>query len=212
VRSTLAFIQIAAAVLSASTTAAKAPPVTVTIAAAPTVVVYGGAVSLSGAVSSQKTGEKVGVQAQACGQAAFKGAGDTKSVAAGAWSLSERPTMNTQYRAKVKNATSAAVGVSVRPNVALTKVARRKYTVRVSAAQSFAGRLITFQRFKPSTQGWVRVRKATLRQISTGPGATIVSGITFRSKIRTGLRVRAVLAKAQAGSCYLAGVSAGIRS
>jgi len=212
VRAVLALILTAAAVLPASTTAAKAPGITVTIAAAPTEVVYGGAIALSGAISSQKTGEKVTVQAEACGQTAFKGAGDTKTVAAGAWSLSERPTMNTQYRAKVKNATSAAVGVSVRPSVTLTKAARRKYKVRISAAQSFAGKLVTFQRFKASTQSWVRVRKATLRQVSTGPGPTIVSGITFRSKIRTGLRVRAVLPKAQAGACYLPGVSAVIRS
>jgi hypothetical protein len=196
VRVPLALTLAATLILPASTTAAKAPGVTVTIAAAPTVVVYGGAATVSGAVSTQKAGEKVTVQAQACGQPAFKGAGDAKTVAAGAWSLAERPTMNTQYRAKVKNAMSAAVGVSVRPSVALAKVGRRKYRVRISAAQSFAGRLITFQRFKGSTQSWVRVRKATLRQVSTGPGGTIVSGITFRSKVRSGLRVRVVLAKA----------------
>ena len=210
-RAALALILIAAAVLPASTTAAKAPGITVTIAAAPTQVVFGGAVGLSGSISSQKTGEKVTVQAAACGQTAFKGAGDTKTVAAGAWSLSERPTMNTQYQARVKNATSTAVAVNVRPSVTLAKVARRKYKVRVTAAQAFAGKLVTFQRFKASTQSWARVRKATLRTVSTA-GGTVVSGITFRSKIRAGLRVRAVLPKAQAGACYLPGVSGVIRS
>ena len=211
-RAALALILVAAAALPASTTAAKAPGVTVTIAADPTEVVYGGAVSLSGAISSQKTGEKVSVQSLVCGQAAFKGADDTKTVAGGTWSLSERPTTNTQFRAKVKNATSATVSVGVHPKVTLAKAARRKYKVRVSAAQSFAGKLVTFQRFEATTQNWLRVRKATLRPISSAPGATIVSGITFRSRIRAGLRVRAVLAKGQAGACYLSGVSGVIRS
>jgi hypothetical protein len=192
--------------------AAKAPSPTVTVAAAATQVVYGSATGLSGAVSSQQTGEKVTVQAEACGQNAFKNAGTTTTAAAGTWSLAVRPTMTTQYRAKVKSSTSPTVTVGVRPRITLSKAGKRKYKVRVTAEQSFAGRLVTFQRFRASSQSWVRVRKATLRQISTGPGATVVSGITLRSRIQTGRRVRVVLAKAQAGACYLAGLSNVIRS
>lgn len=192
--------------------AAKAPALTVTIAANRTTVVFGEAVGLSGAISTQKVGEKVAVQAQACGQTAFKASGDTKTTTAGNWALNVTPTMNTQYRAKVKNATSPVVAVNVHPRVTLTKVARRKYKLRVFAAQSFAGKLATFQRFRASTGTWVRVRKPTLRQVSTGPGATIVSGITFRAKVRSRLQVRAVLPKGQVGACYLSGVSNVIRS
>jgi len=192
--------------------AAKAPDPTVTVAPAAMQVVYGAATGLSGAVSSQKTGEKVTVQAEACGQNAFKNAGTATTAAAGAWSLAVRPTVTTQYRAKVKNSMSPTVTVAVRPRVTLSKAGKRKYKVRITAEQSFAGRLVTFQRFRASSQSWVRVRKATLRQVSTGPEATVVSGITFRSGLQRGRRVRVVLAKAQAGACYLAGVSNVIRS
>jgi hypothetical protein len=200
-----------ALVVPAVAFAAKAPTLTVTIAANRTTVVFGETVGLSGAISTQKVGEKVAVQAQACGQTAFKGSGDTNTTTAGNWALNVTPTMNTQYRAKVKNATSAVVAVNVHPRVTLTKVSRRKYKLRVFAAQSFAGKLATFQRLRASTGTWVRVRKPTLRQVST-TGATIVSGITFRAKVRARLQVRAVLPKGQVGACYLSGVSNVIRS
>ncbi len=202
----LAFVVPAAVAFSA-----KAPALTVTIAANRTTVVFGEAVGLSGAISTQKVGEKVAVQAQACGQTAFKASGDTKTTTAGNWALNVTPTMNTQYRAKVKNATSPVVAVNVHPRVTLTKVERRKYKLRVVAAQSFVGKLATFQRFRASTGTWVRVRKPTLRQVST-TGATIVSGITFRARVRSRLQVRAVLPKSQVGACYLSGVSNVIRS
>ena len=190
--------------------AAAPTPVTSTIAASPTEVTYMGAVTISGTASSQKAGEKVTVQAQTCGQNAFRTGASVMTAAGGTWTTSLRPTANTQYRAKIKNFTSTAVSVGVHPAVRLTKVARRKYRVRVSAAQSFAGKVVTFQRFKAATGRWVTVRRATLRQISAGP--TVVSGITFRSRIGAGRRVRVVLPKLQAAPCYLAGVSNVIRS
>ncbi len=195
----------------ASAPAAQAPN-SITIAAAPTTVVYGGSTTLSGTIAPPQAGQKVTVHAQACGQAQFGRLADVDTVANGAWTLAAKPTLNTQYRARVRNVTSTPVSVGVRPRLQLAKVGSRKYRVRVLAAQSFAGKIVTFQRYRAATDRWVRVRRSTLRQVGTEAPPTVVSGITFRARVRGKPRVRVVLPQGQAGACYLPGRSNAIRS
>jgi hypothetical protein len=56
------------------------------------------------------------------------------------------------------------------------------------------------------------VKTVLLRSNTTGVAPTIVSSATFRSTVKTGLRVRTTLGKAQVGACYLAGTSNAIRA
>ena len=58
------------AALSAAPVAA-APP-TLTLKASPTVVAYGGTTTLSGVLSTQKTGQNVSIQGQDCGTGATR--------------------------------------------------------------------------------------------------------------------------------------------
>jgi len=77
--------------------------------------------------------------------------------------------------------------------------------VRVTAAASFAGKYVSFQRYRGIDRRWVTIKTVAL---TTGTGAaapTVVSARTFTAVLRRGLRVRAVLGLAQTGSCYWAG-------
>ena len=98
------------------------------------------------------------------------------------------------------------------PSLRLVKVARHKYTLRVSAAQSFAGKYATFQRYRATTKRWVKVKLVLLKANTTGVAPTVVTAATFRSGIKANVRVRVTLGARQVGSCYLAGRSNTIRS
>src|SRR6476661_10497475 len=85
--------------------AAAAPP-TVTLKAAPTVVAYGGSTTLSGVLSTKKTGQAIDIQAQDCGQTTFKKVATATTTTGGAFSYAAKPTIDTTYQAKNKGATS----------------------------------------------------------------------------------------------------------
>ena len=127
----------------------------------------------------------------------------------GAYSVAVQPLMNTAYTVKLRNTTSNAVTVSVRPRLQLARIAAHRYSLRVTAAQSFDGKYAGFQRF--TGVRWVAVKTVLLRANATGVAPTVISSATFRSTVKTGVRVRAVLGRAQVGSCYLAGTSNAIR-
>jgi hypothetical protein len=183
--------------LAAATSFAKG---SVTIAAQPTVVTYGGGSTLSGKVSAKG---QLTVHAQECGSATFK-ALKSPVTGAGDWRMTVAPGSRTSYEAKAGGATSSIVTVQVRPGVTLRKTGSHLFQTRVAAAQSFAGKIALFQRRRPT--GWNTVRSVVLQQLAGG-SPTIVSGSTFRSGIRKGKRVRILLTQRQVGSCYLRATS-----
>lgn len=188
----------------------NAPGESVTLASSPHGIVYGGHVTLSGALSSQKAGENVDVLAQQCGSSAATKVATVQTTANGAYSVVVQPLMNTSYTVKVKNTTSPSTNVTVRPKLRLGRVAPHRYSLRVSAATSFAGKYASFQRFNGSR--WLAVKTVHLSANSTGVSPTVITTASFRSSIRAGVRVRAVLGQAQVGTCYLAGISNSILS
>jgi hypothetical protein len=188
---------------------AAAPP-SLTLKAAPTVVAYAGASTLSGVLSTQKTGQAVDIQAQECGQTAFKKLASATTTTGGAYSYAAKPTMNTNYQAKLKGATSPAVAVKVAPVLSLKKLSLGKFRVSVTAAQSFVGKYVVFQRFRNTK--WVTLKKVTLASAKTTTTPTQVTSSTFRIKLPARLRVRAILPATQAATCYLPAKSKVIRS
>jgi hypothetical protein len=58
----------------------------------------------------------------------------------------------------------------------------------------------------------VRVKRVTLKTSKAGTAPTMITLAKFRSRIRSGQRVRISLGPKQVGSCYLAGRSNTIRS
>ncbi|MDQ3381968.1 MAG: cupredoxin domain-containing protein [Actinomycetota bacterium] len=187
-------------------------PDTLTLAAKPPLVIYGGKVTLSGTLSNQKVGENVDVLAKPCGQTAQTKVTTVQTTTGGAFTAVVRPLKNTLYTVKVKSTTSNAVSEKVRPKLRLRKLAAHRYSLRVFASQSFAGRYGTFQRYNGTLGRWVTVKRVLLRANSTGVAPTVISSVSFRSTIRPLLKVRVILPQLQVGSCYRPGRSNVIRS
>jgi len=189
------------------TVVGQEPAETLTVAAKPGTVVYGGKVTLSGKLSSGKVGENVDVLATACGQTAATKVTTVQTTTGGAYTAVVKPLMNTAYTLRVKNTTSQAVTVKVRPRLRLAKVAPKRYSLRVFAARSFAGKYGTFQRYNSTLNRWVNVRRVLVRANSSGIAPTVISSVTFRSSVPARLRVRVILPQLQVGSCYAPGLS-----
>jgi plastocyanin len=189
------------------TVTGQVPGPTLTLSATPRTIVYGGKVTLSGTLSNHKVGEKVDVLATPCGQNAANKVTTVQTTTGGAYTAVVQPLKNTVYTVKVKNTSSQAVTVKVRPRLRLRKVAAHRYSLRVLAAQSFAGKYGTFQRYNGTLGRWVKVKRVLLRANSTGIAPTVISSVSFRSTIRSRLKVRVILPQLQVGSCYLWGRS-----
>lgn len=187
----------------------RAGPLAVTIAAKPAVVTYNGATTLSGSVSNGQLNEKVTVHAQPCGVTAFAALATVSTTTGGAWTFTARPAKTTVYQAKWRSATGTAT-VRVKPRVTLRKLTGGRFAVRVSAAQSFSGKLVVFQRYNATRRVWVRVRFVVLKAMG-GTAPTVISGANFRARVKVGTRVRAVIGSTQVAPCYIAGTSNVVR-
>ena len=185
------------------TVTGQVPAETLTLSAQPKAVVYGSKVTLTGTLSTQKVGENVDVLATPCGQTAAAKVTTVQTTAGGAYTAAVAPLKNTVYTVKVKNTSSKAVTVKVQPRLRLGKVAAHRYSLRVFAAQSFAGKYGTFQRYNTTLARWVNVKRVLLRANSTGIAPTAISTVSFRSTVPSRLKVRVVLPQLQVGGCYL---------
>ena len=202
-------ILIPALIVLGAAPVAAAPP-SLTLTASPTVVTYGSSSTLSGTLSTHKSGESIDIQSEECGQPAFKKLASVTTTTGGAFSYAAKPTIKTAYRAREKGATSPTVTVSVAPLLSLKRLALGKFRVSATAAQSFVGKYVVFQRFRNSK--WVSLKKVTLTTVKTTTAPTQVSSAGFRMRLKARLRVRAILPATQAGTCYLPAKSKVIRS
>ncbi len=194
------------------TVTGQAPVETLTLTAKPRTLVYGGKVTLTGILSNQKVGENVDVLAMGCGQAAASKVTTVQTTTGGAYTAIVAPLTNTSYTVKVKNTSSQAVAVTVRPRVRLAKVASHRYSLRVLAAQSFAGKYGTFQRYNGAVRRWANVKRVLLRANSTGIAPTVITSASFGATVPSRSKVRVILPQLQVGSCYLPGRSNAIFS
>ncbi len=177
------------------------------LSAKPLLLIFGAKTTLAGVLSTQKVGEPIDVFAQQCGASAASKLSTVQTTTAGAYTSSAKPLMNTAYTAKDKKLSSTAVTVRVRPRLRLTKVAAHRYSLRVFAGQSLAGKYASFQRFNGTLHRWVAVKAVPLKASSSGVAPTVISAASFRSTIKSGLRIRVTLPQPQVGSCYAAGLS-----
>jgi len=182
------------------------------IGVTPKAVFFGGKVTLAGTLADKQSGESLQVLALQCGASTSTALATIKSTTGGAFSYQTQPLRQTAYSVRVKNAESSAATAKVVPRLRLGKIARHKYTLHISAAQSFAGKIAIFQRYRKATRRWVKVRSVVLQADTTGVAPTVVTSATFRSKIKARQRVRVTLGAKQVGACYLAGRSNTIRS
>jgi plastocyanin len=183
----------------------------ISIAGEPPVVSYGRTTALSGSISSLVSGDTVTLSAMECGKTTFSQVANVTSAANGAWSYSAKPTLNTVYQARWKNANSAQLSEKVAPLVALRRVRAGRFTASVTAAQSFAGKYVVLQRYVRTRRAWKTVKRVTLRTAKAGTAPTMVSSAGFRARGTRGARLRLLLTQPQAGACYAPGQSAAVR-
>jgi plastocyanin len=194
---------------------------TITVATSPTSgpltltpksVVYGHKSALAGTLATKQSGQAVQIQGTECGTATSKLLSTVTTTTGGKFSYAASPLKETAYTAKVKNSTSAASTAEVQPHLLLKKVSRHHYSLNVFAAESFAGKFATFQRYRSGTKRWVKVERVLLKANTTGKAPTVITSAKFSSSIRARLSVRATLGSKQVGLCYAAGQSNTIRS
>lgn len=181
------------------------------LTAKPKAVVYGGKSTLAGKLASAQSGQAVQIRALACGETASTLVATVTTTAGGAFTYAAQPQKKTEYTLSNKGLT-ASVSVGVKPAVRLSKVGSHRYRVSITAAESFSGKVATFQRYRPTLKRWVRVKRVTLGTGTAATPPTVVTATKFRSGIRAGLRVRVSLGAKQVGACYLAANSNTIRS
>jgi hypothetical protein len=186
-----------AALLANASTAAS--PQAVTISASRPSVIFGKSVTLSGKVSNSKAGENVSVLDQPFGTTAFATLATVQTVSGGQWSDVVKPTIETSYQAKWKSATSSTVSVKVRPMITLTLVSQAtgRFTTKVSAARSFAGKFVLVQRL--TSTGVSTLKRVTLDANSAA---------SFRVRLHHGRsRLRVVMPTSQTAPGYITGTS-----
>jgi hypothetical protein len=202
------------AAVAASTAAAV--PDQVTLQARPTVLGPNGSVSLFGSIDSGKADEVVTIQAKDCGASSqsFREVAESRTREGGSWSTDFLPGINTTLRAVWNNTASAQVTVRERASVRLVpRPSGRGFTVTVIAKTQFWRKRILFQRFDRRLGIWKLVKPVVLTETggSSGSGG-IGTWAEFRASVPTGTLVRALLPRAQARPCYLAGVSKLVRT
>jgi len=164
-----------------------------------TQVVYGSAATLSGTVATRQSGVTVSVLDEPFGQTSYATLGSVVTGPGGTWSLQVRPRVQTAYQAQTADGTSTAVTIGVRPAISLRVITNARFTTRVVAASSFAGKTVQLQRLLPGNR-WQTVAKAKLNAKSSAifPSSKLPRG---RSLVRVAMSVN------QAGAGYLGGFS-----
>ena len=180
---------------------------TLTLAAKPQTVVYGGKATLNGMLSTQKVGENVDVFAKACTQPAATKVATVQTTIGGAYVALVPVLKNTLYTVNVKKTSGNALTVKVAPRVRIAKLAAHRYSLRVFAAQSFAGKYGTFSATTGRFCAGSTSSACSLRANSTGVAPTVISSVTFGSSVPSRSKVRVILPQLQVGSCHAPGRS-----
>jgi hypothetical protein len=170
----------------------------VTLAPATNEVVYGRAVRLSGAVPTRQPGEQVTVYAQRFGEPSYRLIATLLTGTAGAWAFTAKPVVGTSYKAGWNGGMSPATAIGVRPAVAFRLLSGGGFATRVTAARSFAFRVVQLQR-RTALGRWTTLKRVRLNRHSAA---------TFRAVLPKGTsRLRVAMSINQAGAGYLAGIS-----
>jgi hypothetical protein len=201
------------ATLAAVVTVAAAeavPSQRVTLAARPLVLASNGALTVFGAIDSNREGEIVTIQTKDCGMSTYTGVTTATTGAGGSYRTEFRPNIGTQVRALWKGATSAPVAIRQQPLVQLFKRSGRSFEIGVSSKGQFWHKRVLFQ---VRRGGWRTMKSVLLTDTASSPGAPFVfTSAKFKASVPRGTQVRAALTAAQARPCYLAATSAVIRA
>ena len=184
----------------------------VSIAAVPTLTVYGSSTTVSGLVSSGSGGETITVDAMQCGSTTFARLAQVTSAANGAWRTPAKPPVNTTYQATWKNAKSVQLAAKVAPQLSFRRTRAHRFAVSVTAAQGFVGKFVVLQRYYAGKRMWKNVKRVRLASAKPGIAPTLVSSASFGASVPRRVRLRLLLPQDQVGACYAATRSAVVRA
>jgi hypothetical protein len=174
----------------------------VTLAAPARAVVFGGRILLSGVVPTHAAGEQVVLFVQPYGSGSFHSVTTLLTGANGVWSYLARPPIMSAYAASWRGGMSAAVAVSVHPQLTLARLRSGKFVVRALGGRSFAHRVVQVQRR-------VHGRWSTVKRIRLGAGSRAAFTLWLprgRSSLRATFSVN------QAGLGFLGATSRVVRA
>jgi hypothetical protein len=148
---------------------AQQQPRTLTLAATPTAVKFGGSITLSGKLTGPNSDARnVRIERDVLPLDSFENAGNATTNATGDWSLVVKPDANARYRASVGNTESSTVDVTVRAAVSLRLSDR---TPRRGQRVTFSGRVcpehdtVTIALQRRSSTGWKTIASPVLADI-----------------------------------------------
>jgi hypothetical protein len=164
---------------------------TLTLAASPTEVKFGGSITLSGKLTGPNSdGRNVRVERDVLPLDSFQNAGNATTNATGDWSLVVKPDASARYRASAGNTDSAPVDVTVRAAVSLRLSDR---TPRRGQRVTFRGRVcpehdaVTIALQRRSSTGWRTIASPVLADIPN----VACSSYSVRRRVRRDGRFRA---------------------
>ena len=174
------------------TVVAQGPPPAVTLEVGSPIVTYGKSTTLTGKISTGNSGETVTITSRPEGASAQQVATATTGVD-GSFTVTVKPTIQTDYVATWKSTQSQFASVQVRPLVRLVHYTATRLFTKVSSSMSYEGHIVYLQRH--ASVGWITVKRLTL-----GPN----SGRIFTAPHIRGYRTyRVVLTATQAGTGYM---------
>ncbi len=179
----------------------------VTLDATPKVVPWSSQLTLTGAVANGRANEDVAIEERRCGSSAFTRAVSTHTDPGGGWHQQWGALITGAYRAVWEGKASPAVTVRVRPGVTVRQPTRRRFVVSILALEHFEGAVGVLERFDRATSRWVTVKRFRFSASGANTGTTIGTRGAVNASVPRGVLVRAVLPRASAAPCYLAGYS-----
>ena len=178
----------------------KGLPPTLTLLASAPIITSGTKVTLSGIVSSKKPGESVTIYYQPYPQPNLIQRATVLTGAGGTFSFIVGPQILTNYQAAWKGAYATPTTVQVAPNLSLGR--NNGWIIHASAAHSFAGKAVQFQRLNPATGQWVTLKKVLLGSKSSAKFAyTLPKGVNH---------LRVTMSVNQAGAGFLGAIGSTI--
>jgi plastocyanin len=171
------------------------PPTLTLLTSAPNITA-GTKVTLTGVVSSKKPGESVTIYYQPYPQPNLIQRATVLTGEGGAFSFIVAPQILTSYQAAWKGAYATPTTVQVAPNLSLGR--HNGWVIHASAAHSFAGKAVQFQRLNAATGQWVTLKKVLLDARSSARFAyTLPKGVN---------RLRVTMSVNQAGAGFLGAI------
>jgi plastocyanin len=172
----------------------RGPPPSVSLAASQAIVVAGQAITLSGVVSTRRSGETVTLYHAPHGQTSLIQLAVVLTGTGGTFSFATMPSILTSYEARWGSAMSAQVAVQVKPRVTFLPRGQRFYTQVFAPGASFFRRVVYLQ-YRSSLGQWVSIRRLAL-----GPRSGRIFSIP---RLRVARVYRIFLTVNQAGPGYL---------